>query len=95
MEMLAEETLEPANTPPDLVAEFRALRKQLRNAQLLLSIEESQPRAAEAEPPPDPDTGPATKSGDPARRDQGLLNSLDRLPRSAERVAFLRQQVER
>ncbi len=94
MEMLAEETLEPANTPPDLVAEFRVLRKQLRDAQLMLTDEESRPVAPEAEPP-SPESGSGTKSGVPARRDADLLRSLERLPRSTERIAFLRQEVDR
>jgi CHAT domain-containing protein/Tfp pilus assembly protein PilF len=83
MEMLAEETLEPENTPADLVAEFRTLRKQLRNAMLLLASEERRSCNPEVESP-----------GSPDRRDLGGSTSADPSQRTAEHVAVLRQEVE-
>jgi CHAT domain-containing protein/translation initiation factor 2B subunit (eIF-2B alpha/beta/delta family) len=40
MDLLAEEVLQPANTPPDLVKEFRQLRHRLRQAQHALQAAE-------------------------------------------------------
>src|SRR5262249_28457229 len=42
IEMLGEEALAPANTPPGLAADYRGVRKQLRQAWLRLQQEENQ-----------------------------------------------------
>jgi tetratricopeptide (TPR) repeat protein len=95
MEMLTEEMLEPASTPPDVVAEFRALRKQLRDAQLLLSTEEGQSAVPSGGwPTPLPPEDHSAKSL-PSRRHADLLHSVERPALSPERVAFLREEVEK
>jgi CHAT domain-containing protein/tetratricopeptide (TPR) repeat protein len=45
MELLADETLQPANTPPDLADEFRDLRRRLRQAERQWQQEGTQPES--------------------------------------------------
>ena len=47
MELLARETLWPANTPPDLEAEFQAIRDRLQRARIGLQHEAERPRGME------------------------------------------------
>ncbi len=51
MELLAGETLRPADTPPDLESEFQALRDQLRRAMLRLQHEAERPPGWEGPSP--------------------------------------------
>ncbi len=50
MELLAHETLRPANTPSDLEAELQALRDRLQRAMLRLQHEAGRPRGGEDSP---------------------------------------------
>jgi CHAT domain-containing protein len=45
MELLADETLQPANAPPNLVDEFRDLRRRLRQTERLLHQQDTQPES--------------------------------------------------
>ncbi len=98
MEMLADEALDPAGAPPDLTEKFRTLRRRLRQARQRLQDEESRPEVpSQRDSPDEPPSGPGsgTKGRAPARRDVDLLQALERLPRSQQRLAYLREMIEK
>ncbi len=80
MELLADEELRPANTPPELVEELRARRRDLRQAQQAVLEEETPGQLGAA--------APGTEM-------PGTLLGLDVQPRPPQRLHRLRQEAER
>jgi hypothetical protein len=90
MELLANETLQPANAPANLTDEFRLLRRHLLEAQRRLRDEEQRP----SDPSPTPAaTAPAPSRGE--TRSPELAAMLGRMPASPDRRRRLEQEVER
>jgi CHAT domain-containing protein/tetratricopeptide (TPR) repeat protein len=94
MELLAEQELAPANAPLELVAEFRRLRKDLRDAMLRLEMEEAQAARAVEEPRPKSKRAPRTDEERAGVRSPQLLHDYYETP-SEQRRQFLVAEVER
>ncbi len=94
MELLADEILQPTGAPPDLVTDFRELRRELRQALRAVEYEESRPQPparASDRPAGRPDRPP----GPTWMRSPGTISPADQPARSQERHGQLGQQVER
>jgi CHAT domain-containing protein/tetratricopeptide (TPR) repeat protein len=98
-ELLAEEALRPANAPPDLVQSFHLLRHRLRQAERRLQYEEeSGPQPFSRVPPagPGPHGTPFTSTASGAASGSpDLVQTRRRLPRTADHLHDLREEVER
>jgi CHAT domain-containing protein len=95
MDLLADEALAPVDTPPDLIDEFRRLRRELKQAARRMAEEEAAPRAATSNEATEGTTGDAdeTARGITSSRSAGLVSRLDRLSQSEQRLQLLRDEV--